>query len=209
MTFQLTCIREERRADSRLLAQHLGNKHRPTMVLIERYASQLEQFGKVIFQRTPSNESRTGQRERFALLNEDQTFFLLTLSKNTPRVVDLKVSLVKAFSEARRAAEVRTLEYLPAYHELHDAIQKHMTGSSNARWAHTNANKELNRISGVQPGHRKEARVLQQSVLAVACTVAARALAGAPGEIKVHACIKAALQPLENALALSSSPETE
>jgi hypothetical protein len=35
-------------------------------------------------------------------LNEDQTYFLLTLTRNTAQVVDLKQRLVQAFSEFRK-----------------------------------------------------------------------------------------------------------
>lgn len=47
---------------------------------------------------------------------------LLTYSRNTTKVRALKLNLVKAFSEARRAIDIRKAEYLPEYHALHDAI---------------------------------------------------------------------------------------
>ena len=58
----------EPRVDSRLLAKQLGNQHRPTMALIDKHCERLETLGKVIFQKAPSSDSRTGQRERFAIL---------------------------------------------------------------------------------------------------------------------------------------------
>lgn len=51
-----------------------------------------------------------GNAERFALLNEDQAFFLLALSRNTERVVELKSDLIMAFREARYGAACQTLE---------------------------------------------------------------------------------------------------
>ena len=112
----LSMFNREPRVDSRLLAIHLGNQHRHVMVLIEKYAEPFSTFGKVRFEKAPSAVSITGQRERFALLNEDQAFFLLTLSRNSDHVVDLKVKLVQAFSEARRVADQRQTEYLPTYY---------------------------------------------------------------------------------------------
>jgi phage regulator Rha-like protein len=44
------------------------------------------------------------------LLNEDQAFFLLSLSRNTDRVVELKASLIMAFREARYGNACRSLE---------------------------------------------------------------------------------------------------
>ena len=82
----LTTYKQESRVDSRLLASHLDNQHRHVMALIEKYAESFALFDKVLFQKAPSLGSLTGQRERFALLNEDQAFFLLTLSRNNARV---------------------------------------------------------------------------------------------------------------------------
>ena len=177
------------------------------MAMIEKYLMQFEGFGKVFFQKAPSTESRTGQRERFALLNEDQALFLLALSKNTTRVVELKARLIGAFREARHAAELRQVEYQPAYRALHDAIKLRAAGSANAHWVHSNANRELNRIAGVKSGHRSEGGPLQQSLLALCCAVAAKAVENAREGIKVHECIKTALKPLDDLLALSSKPE--
>lgn len=45
----LTTHKNDARVDSRLLANHLGNQHRPVMVLIEKYAESFAAFGKVLF----------------------------------------------------------------------------------------------------------------------------------------------------------------
>ena len=58
----LTTTSTMARIDSRLLALQLDNRHKAVMTLIERYA----------------------------LLTEDQSYFLLSLSRNTDTVVALK-----------------------------------------------------------------------------------------------------------------------
>ena len=78
---------------------------------------------------------------KFALLNEDQAYLLLTYSRNTARVRELKVRLVKAFRDARIAADTRKGEYLPTYHRLHDDIHALASGSPNERHVHGNINK--------------------------------------------------------------------
>lgn len=93
--------RGEARADSRLIAQALGNQHKATAQLIERYADQLKGFGVLPFEMAKPLGTTGGRPERYYLLNEDQSFFLLTLSRNTPRVVALKANLVTAFKAAR------------------------------------------------------------------------------------------------------------
>lgn len=148
----LVPTKAEPRVDSRLLAQHLDNQHRPTMALIEKHLERFETFGKVIFQKAPSTDSRTGQRERYACLNEDQALFLLTLRRNTERVVELKLRLIKAFGEARRAAAVRKTEYLPSYHAMQERIHALAEGSPNERFIHMNVAKLVNKVAGIEAG---------------------------------------------------------
>lgn len=98
----LTQYNGEPRVDSRLLAEQLDNKHKNSMALIERYLAKFEEFGVAPFQTDKSLAGAAGGRpERFALLNEDQAFFLLALSRNSDRVVGLKAELIMAFREAR------------------------------------------------------------------------------------------------------------
>jgi len=175
----LKTFKQESRVDSRLLAVHLGNQHKPVMALIEKYAESFVPFGKVLFERAPSTDSLTGQRERFALLNKDQAFFLLSLSRNNARVVGLKVKLIQAFSEARRATEQRHTEYLPTYRQLHAVIHQLVSDSANEKFVHINLNKLVNKTAGVEPGQRSSAALPQQALLIVAQTVAARAMQGA------------------------------
>ena len=197
--FELTLVKKERRADTRLLAQHLGNQHKNVFELVKNYKADFEQLGKVTFQ---TEALPSGQLEKFALLNEDQAYLLLTYSRNSAKVRALKVKMVKAFAEARRAAEVRQVEYLPAYHQLHDAIKVAANGSPNERFIHMNANKALNQLAGVESGQRAGAGSLQQSILAVGSALAAQALQNATDGHGLHKRIKAALEPLTGILAL-------
>lgn len=187
--------RGEARADSRLIAQALGNQHKATAQLIERYAEQLKGFGVLPFEMEKPTGASGGRPERYYLLNEDQSFFLLTLSRNTPRVVQLKANLVKAFREARLKAELHT-EYLPGYHDLHDQMHRLAAGSPNERWAHANLNKLVNHAAGVEPGQRPAAGVPQKALLIAAQHIAAAAMQDATDHHDAHAKAKAALAPL-------------
>ncbi|TGO03600.1 hypothetical protein PN36_03860 [Candidatus Thiomargarita nelsonii] len=44
---------------------------------------------------------------KYALLNEDQAVFALTLSRNTPQVVQLKLDLTRAFRDARHQTKAK------------------------------------------------------------------------------------------------------
>jgi len=201
--FELTPVKEERRADTRHLAQHLGNTHKAVIALVDRYKDRFRSLGQLPFKKEVGERAQGGgNAERFALLNEDQAFCLVALSRNTERVVDLKVKMVAAFGEARRAAEVRKLEYLPANRQLHDAIKMAANGSPNERFMHINANKALNELAGIEAGMRSGAGSLQQSMLAVGCVLATKAVLEMNDGQGVQQRIKTALKPLASALRL-------
>jgi phage regulator Rha-like protein len=161
----LTTTTAEARIDSRLLAQGFGNKHKAAMALIERYSDRFKRLGILPFKKAVINGR--GQPERYALLNEDQSYLLLSLSRNTDTTVALKSKLVQAFSNARRAADMRKSEYLPQYHALHNRLGMLAAGSSNERHVHANVNKLLNKFAGIEAGQRANAALPQQALLIV------------------------------------------
>jgi len=61
--FELTLVKNERRADTRLLAKHLGNQHKNVFELVKNYKADFEQLGKVTFQ---TEALPSGQLEKFA-----------------------------------------------------------------------------------------------------------------------------------------------
>lgn len=115
------------RVDSREIAEHLGVDHRSAFRLIDRYFDKFGRFGQVRFEIALGyREQGGGKAQSFALLNEDQCYFLLALSRNTAKVVDLKADLVAAFGEARRngsAQRLSVMEKLMAL-EVKDAASK-------------------------------------------------------------------------------------
>ena len=199
----LTTTRSESRIDTRVLAPHLGNRHKAVMALIERYADKFKAFGQLTFKKAVGERKQGGgNAERYALLNEDQAYLLLNLSRNSDRVVNLKVRLIRAFGDARRAADLRKTEYLPGYHELHDTMHVLASGSPNEHHVHTNVNRLLNKFAGIEAGQRAGAALPQQALLIVGQMVAAKAAQGASNHHDGYQCIKANLQALQGAIAL-------
>ena len=99
----LVVVDQEPRVDSRLIADQLGVKHINTRELIEQYLSDFAEFGVCRFEtEKPLQGSIGGRPEKFALLNEDQSYLLLTYTQNTPQARELKKRLVRAFGERRR-----------------------------------------------------------------------------------------------------------
>lgn len=196
----------ETRADTRMLAKHLGNQHKNVFELVKGYRGDFEQLGVVPFETEKPAGAAGGRPERFALLNEDQAYLLLTFSRNTAKVRALKVKLVQAFGEARRAAQQRAVEYLPTYHQLHDVVAIKAAGSANQRFVHMNLNKLVNRTCGLEPGQRLAAPMAQQSMLSVAQAIAASAMRAGHDHHDGYQRAKNALQALHAVAAIGMGP---
>ena len=104
-TMTLTPIGGEPRVDSRVIADQLGVKRKNTRQLVEQYQSDFEQLGQLPFETEVGKRAQGGGNpEKYALLNEDQAYLLLTYSQNTPQARALKIRLVRAFGDYRRGA---------------------------------------------------------------------------------------------------------
>jgi|SRR4028119_145537 Uncharacterized phage-encoded protein len=93
--------------DSRLIAEELGIEHRSLIKTIETHLQDIEQvFGAVVFEITSRADSNKGGKQpRIAYLTEEQATFVMTLSRNTVKVVQAKIKLVKAFGKAKQALQ--------------------------------------------------------------------------------------------------------
>lgn len=198
----ITTTREEPRADTRDLAQQLGVKHQSLFELVKTYAADFEQLGLLRFQtgavKTPG--ARGTKTIKSALLSEDQCYLLLTYSRNTAKVRALKVELVKAFRDARAAAETRQRDYLPGYHQMHDVAHALAAGSPNEKFVHINLNKLVNRVAGIEAGQRRTLAAPVMSLTVVAQTIATKAMAGAQDHRDGFQRAKAALGRLQAVL---------
>ena len=89
--------------DSRLIAEDLGIEHKNLMQTIKKHQSVIDQhFGVVLFETSkPPEGSQGGRPENIAYLTEDQATLLMSFSRNTEQVINCKVNLVKAFSQAK------------------------------------------------------------------------------------------------------------
>ncbi len=192
---QLIERKGEHRVDHRVMAQHLGTQAASSLSLIYKHQKHFERFGKVRFEIEPLP---SGQKEKYALLNEDQAYFLLSLSRNTARVVDLKARLVLAFREARLALDLTKHEYLPIYHELHDEIHALTAGSECERFVHMNVNRLVNKTVGIGSGERNSLALAQRSLLVVANAVAANSFRGAKDHHDGYVKTKESLHALQH-----------
>lgn len=95
-------VGSELRTDSRLLAKFLDHRHRTILENVDKYLPLFSEIGRVPFETGTIQTAGGEQKQRYALLNESQCYFLLTLMRNNDRVVEAKLQLVKAFEDARR-----------------------------------------------------------------------------------------------------------
>lgn len=104
--------------DSRLIAERLGIEHDNFLQTVQNYQNQIEQaFGILLFE--TGKKGGRGRPQKYALLTENQATFVMTLSRNTPEVVQCKIELVKAFSRAKELLTQRQPKptYVPYWYE--------------------------------------------------------------------------------------------
>lgn len=162
---------DDSRIDSRIIAEMLDIQHESFIKTLDNYQHDLATFGVFRFQiGKPTKGSKGGRPERFAMLNEDQFIFAVTLSRNTPQVVKAKAIIVKAFSAARKLLEAQQ-SYLQSHHELHDTIIQ-MEAKAQQRGSH--APKGIchlwferlnNKLLGITKGQRNMLTAKQKRLL--------------------------------------------
>jgi phage regulator Rha-like protein len=172
-------IGQELRTDSRLLEQFLDHRHRTILEAIDKYIEQFQELNPVPFQTEqgkPLPHGGFAQPIRYALLNESQCYFLLTLMRNNERVVQAKLQLVKAFEDARKQLAIRDharIEGKAVRRSETDAIQSLVAyasanGSGSAERYYVAITKMTNSFLGIESGQRKD---LDASTLKKVATV--------------------------------------
>ena len=91
--------------DSRTIAIRLNIQHKNVMENLSKYSEQFQVLGSLTFKTETRKRKVGGTSVKYALLNEDQCVFLLTLSRNTEQVVQLKLDLTVAFKNARQSVQ--------------------------------------------------------------------------------------------------------
>lgn len=192
MNLPLIVKKDEPRIDSRVLAEQLGTEHESVMRLLSKYQTDFEGQGLFRFE---IGKPLNGRPVKFSYLNEDQCWLLLTYSRNTKKVRTLKGQLVRAFREARLAAELKA-EYLPTYRAMHDQLTRFHEGSRKDRFLHMNINKLVNAAAGIEAGQRATAPMPRKALQIVAQHLAYKAMQGATDGHEAYAAVKSAVAPL-------------
>ncbi|KDB00571.1 putative phage protein [Apilactobacillus kunkeei EFB6] len=117
-----------------VVAKYAGISYRAVNQLINRYKDEITSLGVSSFKMTKLKVNSTGRPVEVYPLNEQQASFLITLLKNTEKVVQFKYKLTKAFFETSKDLQKRKLEHAQSKvitKSLGDAIKDNpMTNSS-------------------------------------------------------------------------------
>lgn len=165
MDIQIIEVEKQLRTDSRQLASFLDHRHRTILENIDKYSQELLELSPLPFETEKGKELPTGgfaKATRYALLTEDQCYFILTLMRNNDRVVRAKLELVKAFRDARgqlAQRDMARLESKTVRIAETTAIQRLVdyatgAGSSNADKYYTAITKMTNDVLGIAAGSR-------------------------------------------------------
>jgi phage regulator Rha-like protein len=168
-------IKKELRIDSRLLAGQLDHRHRTIFASITKYEKELASLSLMRFETEAVKvEGERGYKiQKFALLTEDQCYFVLTLMRNNQNVVALKLKLVKAFRDARKQIANRDMARLSGKQvrrDETDAIKELVEyataqGAKNAQFYYPNITIMTNKVIGIDKGQRDTLDTRQLCVL--------------------------------------------
>ena len=101
------------------IALGLGIQHATIIKLVRTYMPDFQEFGLVRFKIQPRLEGQHGGGDvKFVPLNEQRATFLMTLMRNSPRVIEFKKALVKAFFETREFIRSQDLTYNNIHNKL-------------------------------------------------------------------------------------------
>jgi phage regulator Rha-like protein len=127
---QLVDYQNEKVVSSLQIAECLNLEIRSIDRLITKYTDKLNKYGEVRFEITPQNK-------KIYYLNENQSLFLGTLSKNTDLVVEFKLALVGAYSKLREVKALpdypTALRQLATQYEVNQILEKQLKEAEEER----------------------------------------------------------------------------
>lgn len=100
------------------IADGTNGNHRAIIQLIRTHIHHFNRFGRVQFEMRPFETNGGVQLKRIALLNEQQATFLMTLMRNTEKVVEFKCVLVEAFFKTKEYLNNKSWDLAQIYSKL-------------------------------------------------------------------------------------------
>lgn len=112
-------IENEFRVSHRVVAEQTDNQEKSILDLITRNENHFKEFGVLRFKiaKTTNTDLGNGRPSKTYYLNEQQATFLMTLLRNSPKVVVFKKALVKAFYELKQKIAIKSIQEDDSYFE--------------------------------------------------------------------------------------------
>lgn len=126
------------------IADGLGIQHKNVLAMVRKHRKRFDRFGPLAFQTRmgkPLPQGGFAKATEVALLNEPQASLLLTMQRNTARVMDFKEALIAAFFEARALLQsgcLSLLEQRAALNAVYESEKQQASvhGSGLNQWKH-------------------------------------------------------------------------
>jgi phage regulator Rha-like protein len=85
-----------------MIARGVEQQHASVIKLIRKHRDDFEAFGLLRFEIRPRRAGQHGGGDvEFAMLNEQQATLLLAFMRNSPKIIEFKIALVKEFFRMR------------------------------------------------------------------------------------------------------------
>lgn len=110
-------IENEFRVSHRVIAEQTDNQEIAIRNLVNKYILEFKDFGTVHFKNEGLVNNGKGDQPKTYYLNEQQATFLMTLLRNSPKVVIFKKALVKAFYELKEKVSSKVTQIEESYFE--------------------------------------------------------------------------------------------
>ena len=167
---------------SRLLSERMEIEHKSVINLIGKHSKYFLKHGS-----QPVFKIQANGQKKEAFLTEDQAYFLLSLSRNTEKVVQLKSDLIRAFSKVRREHELLVDRHAKLEYQQNRAIGKihrrdltddikpfieyaKAQGSNGSHFLYLNITKWINKACGIESIDNADERQLAN--VSTACDIA-------------------------------------
>jgi hypothetical protein len=95
-------VENEPRVSHRVIAENTDNEDKNVRKLIDKHIDSLKLFGQLSFEMTTvTNSAGAKNNQKTYYLNEQQATLLITFMRNSQKVIEFKIALVKAFYEMK------------------------------------------------------------------------------------------------------------
>jgi len=159
----VTVIEGEPLASTEVIAKGVRVQHKNVLALVRRYAPELSGFGTVAFQTRPRRAGAHGGGDvEYAMLNEPQASALLTLMRNSEKVVAFKFKLIGEFYRMRQALGQREHSL---WKQLQALIAKEVESKVRARFGSYLMHERKRDIPYYQQEHRRLETLIQPPLL--------------------------------------------